>query len=84
NLRNVTFTTDLGMQKMTPTAFIKGLRDGLTAPFTAFNPAPVRTQIPQCLVEPSYRPQSEDWLHIRSYFDKALVNTRKEISDEKK
>lgn len=72
------------MGTMNLTALLKGVRSGLFAPFTAFDPTPVRTRITLQVLEPSYRPHSEDRLHIQSYFSKAVDNAREEINIKKK
>ena len=61
------------------TNFVKGVRNGLAAPFFALNPPRVRTKIDSRLFEPSYRPLSEDKSNIQSDFDKAVTNARKEL-----
>ena len=69
---------------MRAAAFFKGLKAGLAAPFTAFQPGPVRTEIPQEVLEPSYRPLSEDALNIRQYFGKALGEVSQKAVMEKR
>lgn len=68
---------------MFPEAFIRGLRDGFCAAITAFSPPPVRTKIDRYVVEPSYRPQSEDWMNIKGDFDKAIAHVKEEIRANK-
>ena len=65
-------------------SFLKGLRNGLTAPFLAFNPPPVRTKIDPQLLEPTYRPLSEDRTSIKSCFKKAMGKAVTEHKSETK
>lgn len=65
-------------------SFLKVLRNGLTAPFLAFNPPPVRTKIDPQLLEPTYRPLSEDRTSIKSCFKKAMGKAVTELKSETK
>ena len=65
-------------------SFLKGLRNGLTAPFLAFNPPRVRTKIAPQLLEPTYRPLSEDRTSIKSCFEKAMGKAVTELNSETK
>lgn len=55
------------------TNFMKGVRNGLVAPFVALNPPRVQTKIDRRLFETSYRSPAEDMLNIKSDFDKAVT-----------
>ena len=61
------------------TNFMKGVRNGLVAPFVALNPPRVQTKIDRRLFETSYRSPAEDMLNIKSDFDKAVTYARKEL-----
>ena len=61
------------------TNFMKGVCDGLAAPFVALNPPRVRTKVDRRLFETSYRSPAEDMLNIKSDFDKAVAYARKEL-----
>ena len=61
------------------TNFMKGVRDGLVAPFVALNPPRVRTKIDRRLFETSYRSPAEDMINIKRDFDKAVAYARKEL-----
>lgn len=61
------------------TNFMKGVRNGLAAPFVAMNPPCVRTKIDRRLFESSYRSPAEDMINIKSDFDKAVAYARKEL-----
>ena len=61
------------------TNFMKGVCNGLVAPFVALNPPRVQTKIDRRLFETSYRSPAEDMLNIKSDFDKAVTYARKEL-----
>lgn len=61
------------------TNFMKGVCDGLAAPFVALNPPRVRTKIDRRLFETSYRSPAEDMINIKRDFDKAVAYARKEL-----
>ena len=61
------------------TNFMKGMREGLAAPFVAFCPTRVQTKIDRRLLEVSYRSPAEDITNIKSDFDKAVAYARKEL-----
>ena len=61
-------------------AWIRGLLDGLAAPFTAFAPSRISTQVEKSLVQYSYVGPSEDAANIRRDFEKVLKRVQQEAS----